>query len=264
MFLDDFEKYSSQYEGGIKRISFRSMVPKIEKKSYTLELARAHGNYELFFNDNGALTHSVHHDGPYKFTMVFGYRYGNKLIVASKLNTKDQQLLELTQYYYDKSERIQKEINWNFYEGFRWNNNDRALHTYTEDSHITFHPKSKIFKNDATFITKYDRLGKMIEEKAFREPDDIFWWDRYEYSSDGELLRQISLDENGIEDGVYDYFGCERGLTAGYRYKSDKLNYLREYQYTYNERGHWTTKVSLRDGQPQHFYEREIVYQRKT
>lgn len=259
MFLDEFLKYSSQYRKGIKSISLRSTRPKIEKNTYALELIESHGNYELFFNSKGTLTHSVHHDKPYKCTMVFGYS-GSKLIATSKLHTKDQNLLELTQYYYDQSCRIKKEVNWNFYGYFRWNDNDKALHTYTEDSRIIVLPKSKSSDDEATFITRYDKQGRIIEEKSFIEPNDLMSWSRNEYNSAGELVRKISLDENGIEDGVYEYLPYKDGLSTGYRYKSHKESYLKEYRYTYNEKGHWISQVMMTDGEPTYFYDRAIQY----
>jgi|APTNR8051073442_1049403.scaffolds.fasta_scaffold00018_199 hypothetical protein len=261
MFLDEFVKYSSQYRNGIKSISFRSGVPKIEKISYALELKEFHGNYELFFNSKGVLTHSVHHDKPYKCTMVFGYGYGKRLIATSKLHTEDQSLLELTQYYYDKSNRIRKEVNWNFYGSFRWNDNDKAIHTYKEDSKIIVLPKSRSSDVEATFITRYDEHGKITEEKSFSEPSDLISWSRNEYNSAGELMREISLDENGMEDGVYEYLPFKDGLATGYRYKSIKESYLKEYRYTYDEKGNWNSQVVLLDGEPQYIHERAIIYQ---
>lgn len=261
MFLDEFVKLSSQYRKGIKSISFRSIHPKVEKNTYALELKESHGNYELFFNSKGRLTHSLHHDKPFKCTMVFGYGPGSKLIATSKLHTEDQSLLELTQYYYDRAGRIKKEINWNFYEHFRWNNSDKAIHTYTEDTRIMVLPKSKSSGEDATFISRYDKQGRIIEEKAFGEPTDIIWWYRNEYNSAGELVREISLNENGEEDGVYEYLPFKDGLTTGYRYKTNEERYLKEYKYTNDEKGNWISQVVLVNGEPQYIYEREIIYE---
>ncbi len=60
MFLDEFEKYNSQYEKGIKKISIRSSYPKIINEPFELKLEKSHGNYDLFFNRKGLLLHSVH------------------------------------------------------------------------------------------------------------------------------------------------------------------------------------------------------------
>ncbi len=261
MFLDEFLKYSSQYRKGIKSISFRSSVPKIEKNSYALQLREFHGNYELYFNSKGVLINSVHHDNPYKCTMVYGYGYGKKLIATSKLHTENQNLLELTQYFYDKSNRIRKEVNWNFYNSFRWNDYDKALHTYTEDTRIMVLPKSKSSDEEATFITRYDQHRRIIEEKSFREPTDLISWTRSEYNSVGELVREISLNDNGEEDGVYEYLPFKDGLSTGYRFKSDNESYLKEYRYTCDENRNWVSQVVLLNGEPQYIYEREIIYE---
>ena len=60
MFLDEFEKYNSQYEEGIKKISVRSSYPKIVIEPIDLKLEKSFGNYDLFFNSKGLLIHSVH------------------------------------------------------------------------------------------------------------------------------------------------------------------------------------------------------------
>ena len=49
MFLDEFEKYNSQYEKRIKKISFRSSYPKIVKEPIDLKLEKSFGNLRFVF-----------------------------------------------------------------------------------------------------------------------------------------------------------------------------------------------------------------------
>lgn len=48
MFLDEFEKYNSQYEKGVKKISYRSTYPKILIETHDLKMEESYGN---FFDD---------------------------------------------------------------------------------------------------------------------------------------------------------------------------------------------------------------------
>lgn len=258
MFLSELAEYTSQYRGGMKSISFRSASLKIDSDTCDLEVRKTHGNYELFFNKKGFLTHSVHHDEAHDYTMVYGYGDGKMPLAAQKIENETQKLLELTVYYYDKPGRISREENWHFCEGSNWHKNEEALHTYNEISRTTVYPISSPTVTDVAFTNTWHKWRKLGEVKSLGENNTFISWYRNKYSGEN-LATRTSLDENGIENGRYDYFYRYR-LMISCRYQSAKLNYREEYQHTFNEREQWTTKLVLRDGEPTHVYERDIVY----
>ena len=115
MFLNEFEKYNSQYEKGIKKISVRSSYPKIVKEPIDLKLEKSFSNYDLFFNSKGLLLHSVHTEKNKNFKVIYGYNRKGILISAMSLLSEKNELISLSEFEYDEKGRIETETVRSFY-----------------------------------------------------------------------------------------------------------------------------------------------------
>ena len=259
MFLDDFEKYNSQYEKGIKKIAFRSTRPKILKEPIDITMEQSHGNYDLFFNRKGLLLHSVHTEKNKNYKVIYGYNRKGILLSAMSLLSEMNELISLSEFEYDEKGRIERETVRSFYYRLDRKVISQCIHTYKENIHemlMTSDDESE----DCTFYYTSDNMGRVIEEKAIRGENELVYWNKNEYDKDDNLIKEISLDEHGQPDGVYEFLPFKNGLTSGYKYKSKDTNYLKEYSFTFNEKGHWVNQVMLNDGEPRYFYERTIEY----
>ena len=115
MFLDEFEKYNSQYEKRIKKISFRSSYPKIVKEPIDLKLEKSFGTYDLFFSSKELLLHSVHKEKNKNFKVIYGYNLKEILIAATSLISEKNELIFLNEFEYDDKRRIESETVRSFY-----------------------------------------------------------------------------------------------------------------------------------------------------
>lgn len=109
------------------------------------------------------------------------------------------------------------------------------------------------------FLT-FDEEKRIIEDKAVRNENELVWWEKNEYNEIGNIKTIISLDTDGNQSEIYEFFPCINGLTTGYIYSSKENRYEVSYIYEYNERGHWINQVMLNDGAPTYFYDRLIEY----
>lgn len=260
MFLEEFEKYNSQYEKGIKKISFRSSYPKILKEPFDLKLEKSYGNYDLFFNSKGLLLHSVHTEKRHNFKVIYGYNRKGILIAAMKLLSEKNELISLSEFEYDEKGRIETQTVRSFYHNLGCDYTNQQIHTYTDNMEEIFMTSDDEEEEEGTFYYTYDNKKRVIEEKAIRGEDELIYWNKNEYDKDDNLIKEISLGENGEPDGVYEFLPFKNGMITGYHYKSKDTNYLREYSFTLNEKGHWINQVMMNDGEPRYFYDRTIEY----
>ena len=259
MFLAQFKKYNSQYELGIKTISFRSSYPKILKEPIDLKLEKSFDNYDLFFNSKGLLLHSIHTEKRNNFKVIYGYNRKGSLISIMKLISEINELDSLSEFEYDNKGRIETERVRSFY-NTGWNDTTEYIHTYTDNTEEIFITCDNEEEEDGTFYYTYDNKKRIIEEKAIRGENEFIYWNKNEYDEDDNLIREFSLDENGEPAGVYEFLPVKNGLISGYNYKSKDGSYRRDYLFTLNEKGHWTNQVMLTDGEPRYFYDRTIEY----
>lgn len=260
MFLDEFEKYNSQYEKGIKKISVRSSYPKIVKEPIDLKLEKSFGNYDLFFNSKGLLLHSVHTEKNKNFKVIYGYNRKGILIAAMSLLSEKNELLSTSEFVYDDKGRIESETVRSFYYSLGCDYTTEHIHTYTDNKEEIYMTSDDEEEDEHTLYLTYDSKQRVIEEKAIRNEEELVWWEKSEYNEKGELIREISLDENGEQDGVYEFLPFKTEMSSGYQYKSKDSNYLREYTYEFNDKKAWTNQVVLNDGVPMYFYDRVIEY----
>lgn len=261
MFLTDYERYVSQYAKGAKKIAHRSSYPKIEQAGkLDIKLEKSHGNYDLYFNNKGVLLWSFHYEKSVAFKNIYAYDRKGKIIRIMKLSIDANELIGIGKFYYDKQGRIKKEIMFDFLYALNCIDRRDYIHTYKGNTLVT-----DMLATDAEAegrsITIYDDNNRAIENKLIRSGDELVSWEKNEYGQDGNLIKRISLDENGKEDGVYEYFKNQNGNDC-FRYtsKNGKEKFEKEYSYTYDERGAWIYQAVIGDGIPQWFYERKIEY----
>ena len=259
MFLDEYEKYYDHYKPGIKKISVRSTYPKIDRKKIELQMAKSHGNYDLVFNQKGVLLHSVHLEKNKNFKIFYGYNRNGKLVSAFQLMSNTNELLEISEFSYDESGRILKEM----CRSFEYNSYPPVIseynHSYNgavKETLITLDD----YDDDYIIYSTFNGQNNLVEEKAIRGEDELVYWSKYEYAADETLVREISLDSNGNQDGLYEFLYPDNEVSTGYKYTSAKESYLREVSFEYNEKGHWVSQILITDGEPKYLYDRAIEY----
>lgn len=257
MFFEEYQKFASQYSSGIRSIKFRSYYPKtLANPTPDLNLKSAHGNYDLFFSKNGILTSSYHFDTPKPKIIYYAYNHNKRLVRLLSVFQKDIILDFITELTYNSSGKLIKEVvNELYYDeikrikNYQYEANNVIIEFFDEEDH------------DPCFIHQnYDSTKHMIEEKMLAIDDAIHYWERYEYNSAGLKVKIIPLDEHGNPESLYEYNFDDKGNEIGYKFTSVDLNYSKENIYQFDDKGNWTNKIILRDGEPQHIYEREIEY----
>jgi hypothetical protein len=260
MFLDEFEKYNLQYEKGVKKISYRSSYPKIVKEPFDLKLEKSHGNYDLFFNRKGLLLHSVHTEKNKNYKVIYGYNRKGILLTAMSLLSEKNELISLSEFEYDEKGRIERETVRSFYYSLGYDVTEERIHTYKDNKEEILMTSDDEDEDEHTLYLTYDSKQRVMEEKAIRGENELVYWNKNEYDKNDNLIKEISLGENGEPDGVYEFLPVNNRLATGYHYKSKDTNYLREYSFTFNDKGHWVNQVMLNDGEPRYFYDRIIEY----
>lgn len=259
MFLDEYEKYYDHYEPGIKKISIRSTYPKIDRRKIELRMEKSYGNYDLVFNQKGVLLHSVHIEKNKNYKIFYGYNCNGKLVSANQLMSNTNELLEISEFSYDESGRPSKEM----CRSFEYNSYPPVISEYNhsykgavKETLIT----SDDYDDDYMIYSTFNVQNNLVAVKAIRGGDELIFWFKYEYANNEIIVRKISLDSNGNQDGLYEFLSPNNDVSTGYKYTSDKESYLREVSFEYNEKGHWINQILITDGDPKYFYDRSIEY----
>ncbi len=260
MFLYEFENYRSEYEKGARRISVRSSRPNRPEQPGVLQPEPFQDNDDLFFNRKGLLLHSVHKRRNKNYKVIYGYNYNGILISIMSLLSETNTLQSLSEFEYDEKGRLLKEVVRTFYFGSGSDFINENIHAYDGNNETVFMTTNVEDADEYTIYTIYDSKQQVIEEKSICNMDELIDWFRYEYDADGNLIKEISLDENGETEGIVEYIHFDNGLSSGYHYKSEETSYQREYFLKYNERGHWIHKVTKDNGEPKYFFDRTIEY----
>ena len=270
MFLGEFEKYTLLYAKGARKIAFRSSYPRIMIKPVDLKLEKSYGNYDLFFNQKGLLLHSVHTEKNKNYKVIYGYNNKGILISAMKLLSEKNELISLSEFVYDEKGRIKTETCLHKYYTLGYDAKEKYIHTYTDQNEEILMIDDRDDEEEYTCFIKYDEKQQKIENKLvrniahiadeFKWNDELVWWYRYEYDMNDNLIKEISIDKQGQEKGVYEFLPYKNNMDAGYKFSDKNTAYLREYSYTFNDRGHWIDQVVMNDGEPKYFYDRTIEY----
>jgi hypothetical protein len=258
VFLEDFQKLKNHYVKGAKKISLKSTSLNIESKSLDLEFKKSFGNFHLLFSKAGALTLSLHSEYKLYYKVTYSYSKSGLLLAAMNTSLSEQILYSTSVFKYDNSGNLIFERFTPFDDASvsKYEIEERTL-SY-KDNYVEVNFKDN--KPEKCFLTYSLNPNKdIIEEKMLRN-DALVYWERNEYNIDRSINRIISLNEDGKQDGVDIYLPYLNGLETGFRHISQGKEFTKEYQYQFNEKGHWTNKTILLDGEPQYFYDREIVY----
>lgn len=260
MFLDEIKKYISEYEIGVRSIVYRTSRPKLLKEPIDLVMIQAPGNYDLFFSPKGLLLESLHFEKIKNTKVIYGYDDKGLLISAICMVQNTNELLSKSEFVYNENGIILKEVVSSGYSRNSCKVINERHHQYKGMTHQIQMTNSLEEEEDCTFYYTQDYLGRIIEEKAISEYDDLLYWYKKEYDFENNLVREISLDNNGSPDGVYEYLPNQKKQMSGYIFRSEDSNYKKEYLYTFNEKDHWTSQVVLTDDEPTYFYERILEY----
>jgi len=260
MFLYEFENYRTEYEKGARRISVRSGRLLSPKQRCDSKPEPFQDNDDLFFNRKGLLLHSVHKRRNKNYKVIYGYNHREILVRIMSLLSETNTLQSLSEFEYDEKGRLVKEVVRSFYFGSGSDDITEIIHAYDGNNETVFMTTNVEDADEYTIYTIYDSKRQVIEEKSIRNEDELINWFRNEYDADGNLIKEISLDENGETEGIVEYIHFDNGLSSGYHYKSKETSYQREYFFKYNERGHWIHQVTKDNGEPKYFFDRTIEY----
>lgn len=258
MFLNTYEEYCSHYVTGAKKITLNSSYPKITKEPISLKLEKSYGNYSLYFNKNGQLVQSIHFEkSPPYFKIIYGYDKKGNLVSAMKLVIVKNELISISNFTYDNKGRVLTE---KVHSPLGYKVNYEKFYIYSNKGKEVLITNDKGEPEGHTFLYTYDKNFRVIEVKGMLMDGEIFSWNKMKYDKTGNLIEEISLDENEVIHGTYSYFPNKNGLPMGYSFKSKDLNYQRTYSYKFNEKGHWIEKAMFNDEEPRYYYKRTLEY----
>lgn len=252
-----YETYKAHYFEGARKIAVRSFYPNTGRsKSIDKFLIKSFGNYDLFFDEKGELQSSIHIEESKKYKIIYTHNSNGRLLKAKQLNSKTDELEESCEYTYDRKGRIQTINNLYYYSCLNSKSLTRYIHTYRTRTEIV---SMKGDEGEYKFYYYSDENGREIEFKSF-ENGVLHEWEIMEYDNTGNLSRILKLDNKGEIYGAYEYLNNYIGLNLGYRYTSLDRNYLREYTYELNEKGHWIKEIIKDDGYVRNIIFRTIEY----
>ncbi len=255
---DEYIHYADQYVDGAQKISIRSTKPVIEKETYSLNLEHSFGNYDLYFNTEGVLLYSVHFENN-KFRTVYGYDNKGQLVTSMQVKLDTGELMELSTFDYDGDGRLILE---------RCHENDFDLNF--EDSEDRIH---KYYDNTEEIVTlcqiepdakhveivTYDEASGLVTDRTIKSDDKLVIRVAHEYS-DESVIRRIYSCKSVEPYEVSEYIRGEHRLITTCKHRSDESSCIFKYVFTFDEKGEWTSRVSLEDGEPKHNVERKIDY----
>lgn len=257
MLTEDIQKLTEQYRKGIKKITHNSITFKIDKSTNELNTQKNLGNYELYFNKEGRLVHSIHNEYINKRKCTYGYNRFGKLTTIIDLYSSNNEVYSTSNLKYDKMGRIEKEV-----EDIVGIKKVEINYTYGENFKCIFLPSTDERDDDAHFYEYYNEKKQLIEKKAYRNnnEEDLIWWIKFEYDENGNNITEYDLNIDGSVDCVYKLFLPVNGLRSGFKSISKDKTYVRDIKHTFNERGDWISEVLMNDGEPLIYYERNIEY----
>jgi len=263
MFLSEFKKLTSHYQEGAMKISFRSAEPVIITENLQLKMEYTKGNYDLYFNEEGRLTVSVHFDEYKNVRIMYGYDKHKRLSSAIEVTPVENVFKELSEFTYDDQGRLASET-------CRTNRrNDQQMHVaWYVYSYSGNKEKISAYSTDQdenvveySFHNVYDKGNRLIQSKGIVGKRKFVSFHKYEYDSEGNLIRQDSLNSKSKIISTFQYHPPFTAFTkSSLTFISKNQNYQEDNIYTYNERNHWIHMATLLNGNPSTFCTREILY----
>ena len=260
MFLEDYKPLCSHYQEGIKKISFRTTRPKIEVENLQLQIEHAYGNFDMLFNEEGTLIQSERFDYLKSEKTIYGYNKKKMLVTAMVLYSLKHEMIYLSEFSYDDIGRIEIESCQSFTR-FGLNGVTELIHYYSGNTEKIVETKCPEydFENSVTLI--YDDQNRPIEERSINDDIKLCYWRRNTYDQNNFRIRQVMLDNCGNTTSIYEYKPApENGTYPAFKRISSFSDFIVEYLFTYNERGHWINQVVLLNGDPFTFHDRIIEY----
>ena len=258
---DSYKKYCSKYKDGMKFLSQKMHKITIETKSFDLVMeAQFNNTYRLYFNLEGLLTESFHNGWDCIYKINYFYNHKSVLISVTCSKLHNYELCSTSEFTYDSKGRIKIETvrHFSFNSNLIWT--EQHIHTYNENKEI-INILGLYNKDDEFMIYKtYDINHNLIESLTYRNIDEIISWKKNKYNSNGELIRSIILDDKEKLIDVLKYYRFKDGLKSVHLRKSKISNFVSEYHYTIDEKGNWTNKIHIYNGEPRFVTNRTTEY----
>ncbi len=248
------------YEVGAKKISVRTTRLKLTKEPFELKMEPSYRNYDLYFNKQGRLLHSVHPEKHSSSKVFYGYDKKGKLVTALTLQSETSVVVSTSSFSYDVEDKIEKEVCQFWKEGKGFKILEKRTYLYTSVEDAIFITNYEVGKKELMIRSIHAGNNKPIEEYTTGCEGQHDEWLKFEYDDNWNLVKKISLNKKGEPNGIHEYFSSPPRLEQGYKYTSKVYNYMQEYTYIYNDKGHWITEVLMRDGIPSFNKERKIEY----
>lgn len=244
-------QYHEQYVYGARKISVKTVRVKNDKETGHI-INEPKGINVLFFNKKGILIvswHFVTHEKCRK--IIYAYDNEKRLATEMVLLKETNELEQLNEYGYDSEGRIETEKFHSFFFDY-----DDLI---TEYKYIYGHNTETVYMSNSidedgngVIYTKYDDQERIIESKTIRN-NEFEDWEKIEYDDMGNIIREVSLDENEVETIIFPKASNPINNLTGI--DSDSNN---DTIYTYNEKGHWIIKVEKKNLE-QYFYSERII-----
>jgi hypothetical protein len=262
MFLGDVKLMYRYYAENAKQVKVRASYPKIlSRPNPNAEFVKSSPNYDLYFNKSGLLIECAQLDKNRR--VVFKYNEFNLLEKIQIFRTGGKYIIETTTFYYDDNRRLIQEV----ISDIGYGDDDsppQINYDYNGATRTITLPPDLYSKDLGTFTCVHNHLNQIVEEKGIRNEDEIISWARFEYNSQGEKVREISLDIDGNPDGYCEFYYNEKGLETGFKSFNKEGVYTGFYNdrlYQYNEKGDWINHVLTDEfGAPKIIYDRSIEY----
>src|ERR1700741_3479853 len=137
MFLDEYEKYIAHYEKGAKKISMRSSYPKVStRENPSIKMEKSHGNFDLYFNRQGTLLHSIHFERE-NYRNVYTYDSKRKVVKIVRIKFENNILLEQSEFTYDAENRSINEVSNHYYYNLDSIDRSEIKNTYSGNTKIS-------------------------------------------------------------------------------------------------------------------------------
>lgn len=259
MTLDEYKKYAAEYIDGARKISIRNSKPVIEQSTFYFNLEQSFGNYDLYFSPEGRLLYSVNFEKT-EFKTTYGYNDGGLLVAAMMVKLSNGELMELSTFAYDSDGRVITEsINVNDFD-LDFENSEERIHSYKGNQEKILSSCSLEPEEGYTEIITYDKESGLIKDKTIRRDTLLILRIAYQYREDGSVVREIFSKEDEPPSEAIKYCPGEHGLIAESKHRSKESSSVIKYIYTFDEKGQWTNRMTLEEGEPKYSCDRVIVY----
>ena len=255
MKIETFNDYMSEYISGAKSIEYIFYQVKISETTSNRILKPYTESYNLYFSLDGLLRQSIHFSKN-SFNRIYFYKQ-KKLVQVVVYKIRANELIDSIDYYYNEDGLIDYVEGDNIEYNYIYKSGSKSIQEYHNFEEMEY----------MHHIT-YDDNNKEIEIKVIRNEDDIeegdiidlMYWVKNEYDDLGNLIKEISFNHKGEEDGITVNSYFDNGLLKSSKTSSKEYNYEKTFEYLFNLKEHWIRKTEYHDGLSACYYERTIQY----